>query len=92
MATTSRREVLKIAAFGAAGAALSPWQARAQAKSITLLHESSFIKTFDDFMQKTLAPEYEKATGIKVTYEFDQRRQPADPRHHRRSRPAPAPT
>ncbi len=33
-------------------------------------------------MQKTLAPAYEKETGVKVTYEIDQRRQPADPRQH----------
>ncbi|HYM71554.1 MAG TPA: extracellular solute-binding protein [Stellaceae bacterium] len=68
MTTASRRDFIKIAAAGAAGAAL-PWQAQAQAKAITLLHESSFIKTFDEFMKNTLAPEYEKQTGIKVNYE-----------------------
>lgn len=33
------------------------------------VRESSFIKAFDDFFVKTLSPEYEKVTGIKVTYE-----------------------
>ena len=35
-----------------------------------MLHESSFIKTFDEYMQKTLAPAYEKETGVKVVYEL----------------------
>src|SRR6476660_5371880 len=34
-----------------------------------LLHESSFIKTFDEYMQNTLAPAYEKETGVKIVYE-----------------------
>ena len=36
---------------------------------MTVVHESSFIQPFDDFFKKTLAPAYEKATGIKVDYE-----------------------
>ena len=36
---------------------------------MTVVHESSFIKGFDDFFVKTLSPEYEKLTGIKVGYE-----------------------
>jgi multiple sugar transport system substrate-binding protein len=70
MGTTSRRDVLKIAGMGAAAATLSPWAARAEGKTITLLHESSFIKTFDEYMQNTLAPAYEKQTGVKVVYEI----------------------
>jgi multiple sugar transport system substrate-binding protein len=70
MDTTSRRDVLKIAGMGAAGAALYPWAGRAEGKTITLLHESSFIKTFDEYMQNTLAPAYEKQTGVKVVYEI----------------------
>ena len=34
------------------------------------MHESSFIQTYDDFFKKTLVPEYQKATGIKVDYEL----------------------
>ena len=41
-----------------------------RAKSLTLIHENSFIKTFDAYFQKTLAPAYEKLTGIKVSYEL----------------------
>ena len=71
MSTASRRDFLKIAAAGAAGAASFRLGRRdAQAKAITLLHESSFIKTFDEYMQKTLAPAYEKETGVKVVYEI----------------------
>ena len=69
MGNSSRRDVLKIALAGAGAAAL-PWQARAEAKTLTLLHESSFIKVFDEYMQKTLAPAYEKETGVKIVYEI----------------------
>ena len=70
MDTTSRRGFLELAALGAVGAALGPRRASAQPKSLTFLHESSFIKTYDEYFQKTLAPAYEKETGVKVTYEL----------------------
>ena len=70
MSSRSRRDFLKIAVAGAAGAALAPGAARAADKSVTMLHESSFIKTFDEYMQKTLAPAYEKETGVKIVYEL----------------------
>src|SRR5216683_5180138 len=70
MDTTSRRGFLELAALGAMGAALGPRRASAQAKSLTFLHESSFIKTYDEHFQKVLAPAYEKETGVKVTYEL----------------------
>ena len=69
MSHSSRRDVLKIALAGAGAAAL-PWQAKADGKTLTMLHESSFIKTFDEFFQKTLAPAYEKETGVKIVYEI----------------------
>src|SRR6266853_4017454 len=69
MSKSSRRDFLRIAVAGAAGAALAP-PARAAGKTVTLLHESSFIKVFDEYMQKTLAPAYEKETGTKVVYEL----------------------
>jgi multiple sugar transport system substrate-binding protein len=65
----SRRQVLTLAAFGTLGA-IMPGRAGAQGKTLTVLHENSFIKTFDEYFQKTLAPAYEKATGIKVNYEL----------------------
>ena len=34
------------------------------------MHESSFIPAYDDYFKKTLVPEYEKATGIKVDYQL----------------------
>jgi multiple sugar transport system substrate-binding protein len=40
------------------------------AKTLSFLHETSFIPAFDDYFKQTLAPEYEKATGIKVDYEL----------------------
>ena len=70
MSSRSRRDFLKIAVAGAAGTALAPSIGRAADKSVTLLHESSFIKTFDEYMQKTLAPAYEKETGVKINYEL----------------------
>src|SRR5689334_1710321 len=70
MDVTSRRGFLQLAGLGAIGAAFAPHLAAAQAKSLTLLHESSFIKTFDEYMQKTLAPAYEKETGVKINYEL----------------------
>src|SRR5271165_7366361 len=70
MDVTSRRGFLKLAGLGAMGAAIGPREAAAEAKSLTFLHESSFIKTFDEYMQKTLAPAYEKETGVKINYEL----------------------
>ncbi|HEV2335852.1 MAG TPA: extracellular solute-binding protein [Stellaceae bacterium] len=70
MSGKSRRDFLKIAVAGAAGAALAPAAGRAAGKTVTMLHETSFIQTFDDYLQKTLAPAYEKETGVKVAYEL----------------------
>ena len=66
---TNRRGFLKIAAAGTAATVSRPLPAGAAEKTITILHESSFIKTFDEYVQKTLAPAYEKETGVKVVYE-----------------------
>ena len=65
MSGRSRRDFLKIAVAGAAGAALAPGAGRAAGKSVTLLHESSFIKVFDEYMQKTLAPPMRRRPGSK---------------------------
>src|SRR5947207_9858787 len=70
MGSTSQRDFLKIAVASAAGAALAPSAGRAADKTVTVLHESSFIKTFDEYMQNTLAPAYEKETGVKIAYEL----------------------
>ena len=56
---STRREFLTTALAGGA-AALAPRRVGAAPKSMTVVHESSFIKGFDDFFVKTLAPEYEK--------------------------------
>ncbi len=66
---TTRREFLTVSLAAAAGAALPSWPAAAAPKSMSVVHESSFIKAFDEFFVKTLAPEYEKLTGIKINYE-----------------------
>ncbi len=68
MSGRSRRDFLKIAVAGAAGAAFAPAAGRAAGKTVTLLDESSFTLTFDDYVQNTLAPAYEKETGVKVVY------------------------
>ena len=64
----------------------------AATRSLTLIHESSFIPPYDAFFKNKLASAYEKATGIKVELRRGKRRQPADPRHHARPRTAAAPT
>jgi multiple sugar transport system substrate-binding protein len=69
MSGTSRRDFLKITAAGAAGAALLPRAGLAADKTITILHESSFIPPFDDYIKNTLAQAYEKETGVKVVYD-----------------------
>jgi multiple sugar transport system substrate-binding protein len=66
---TTRREFLTVSLVTAAGAALAPRQAASAPKSMSVVRESSFIKAFDDYFAKTLAGEYEKATGIKIIYE-----------------------
>ena len=66
---SSRREFLTATLAATGAAALAPRWAAAQPKSMTVVHESSFIKPFDEFFVKTLSPEYEKLTKIKVNYE-----------------------
>lgn len=66
----SRRDFLKAAAAGSLGAAFSLTDAQAAAKTLTLMHENSFIKTYDEYMNKTLIPAYEKETGVKVKYDL----------------------
>ena len=65
---SSRREFLTMT-LAATGAALAPRRAGAAPKAMTVVRESSFIKPFDDYFAKTLLPEYEKLTGIKMSYE-----------------------
>ncbi len=66
---TTRREFITLTLSSLAGAALAPRSARSAPKSMSVVHESSFIKAFDEFFAKTLAPEYEKLSGIKINYE-----------------------
>ncbi len=66
---SSRREFLTATLAATGAAALAPRWAGAQPKAMTVVHESSFIKPFDEFFVKTLSPEYEKLTKIKVNYE-----------------------
>ncbi len=66
----SRRDVLKIAGLGGAGALLGANAGRAAGKTLSFMHESSFIPAYDEFMKKTLAAEYQKATGIDVDYQL----------------------
>ncbi len=65
----SRRDVLKISAFTAVGGLLGASRAAAAPKSLTMMHESSFIPAYDAYFKNTLASEYEKATGIKILYD-----------------------
>ena len=65
----SRRDVLKLTAYSTAGALLGAPAVRAQTKSLTMMHESSFVPPYDAFFKNKLAAAYEKLTGIKVNYE-----------------------
>jgi len=47
---TSRRRFLELAGLGAAAAAVGQRRAGAQSKSLTLLHETSFIPPFDEYV------------------------------------------
>lgn len=69
MSSTSRRDFIKMAAGSAAAATLAPSAGRTAGKTITMLHESSFIPPFDEYFKNTLAAQYEKETGVKVVYE-----------------------
>src|SRR5262249_22597320 len=65
----TRRGVLQRAAPGPpAGPRRAP-PGGAPERGPTTLPRSSFIKPFDEYVTNTLAPAYEKATGIKVNYE-----------------------
>ena len=70
MHATSRRRFLELAGLGAAAAAIGSRPAGAQGRSLTVLHESSFIKPSDEYFQNKLAPAYETETGVKVNYEL----------------------
>src|SRR5262245_45837591 len=59
MGSQSRRDFLKVTAAGAAGAAFLPAAGRGADKTVTMVHESSFIPPFDEFIKTTLAEEYE---------------------------------
>ena len=67
---SSRRDVLKISALAGIGTLVGGpgqfGQVRAAPKKLTLMHESSFIPPYDAYVKNTLAPAYEKLTGIKV--------------------------
>src|SRR4029077_18452413 len=65
----TRRDFLTVTAGALAGATLAARRAAAAPKAMTVVRESSFIKPFDDYFAKTLAMDYEKATGIKINYE-----------------------
>jgi multiple sugar transport system substrate-binding protein len=69
---TTRRSFLTGSLAAATSAALSSRPAAGTGKatkSLNTVRESSFIKAFDDFFVRTLAPEYEKLTGVKIGYE-----------------------
>src|SRR6201996_8195087 len=66
----SRRDVLRITALAGAGAMTGGAPGRAAPKAMTMMHESSFIPAYDAYFKNTIAPAYEKATGIKINYEL----------------------
>src|SRR5581483_2849518 len=75
-ASASRRSFLRVATAGAVASTVSapalwvPQRALAAPKSLTMMHESSFIPPFDAFFKGPLAAAYEKATGIKINYDI----------------------
>src|ERR1700679_2706145 len=65
----SRRDMLKISALSTVGGLLGSGHARSAPKSMTFMHESSFIPPYDNYIKTTMAQAYEKATGIKINYD-----------------------
>jgi multiple sugar transport system substrate-binding protein len=65
----TRRDAVKILAVAGTGGLLHSRPGQA-ATSITMMHESSFIKAYDEYFQKKIIPAYEKAAGVKVVYEI----------------------
>ena len=65
----SRRDVLKLTAAAGIGTLIGGGPVQAAPKKLTLMHESSFIPPYDAYVKNTLAPAYEKLTGIKVDYD-----------------------
>src|ERR1700682_4652678 len=70
LSAQSRRQFLKATAFGVAGAALGARPVSSAPKTMSIMHENSFIKTYDEYFQKTVIPAYEKLTGVKIKYEL----------------------
>src|ERR1700693_3143514 len=68
--TASRRDVLRLSALSPVGGLLGASPAHAAPKSMTFMHESSFIPPYDAYIKTTLAQAYEKATGIKINYDI----------------------
>jgi multiple sugar transport system substrate-binding protein len=64
----SRRNVLRLGAAGAVSSMISGRSAQAEAKKLTFLHDSSFIRDFDEYFKTKLATAYETETGIKIDY------------------------
>ncbi len=69
--SASRRELLRFTATGVLAAPMI-WTRRASAapKTLTFLHDSSFIRDYDAYFKKVLGPRYEKETGTKIDYEL----------------------
>ncbi|MCC6719336.1 MAG: extracellular solute-binding protein [Acetobacteraceae bacterium] len=66
----SRRDLFRLAAAAGVGGLGLPRGAAAAGVTLTFMHESSFIKAYDTYMQKTLVPAYEKESGNKLRYEL----------------------
>lgn len=64
----SRRDFLRLTAAGAIGSMVGVPAANAAPKTLTFLHDSSFIRDFDEYFKTKLATAYEKETGIKIDY------------------------
>jgi multiple sugar transport system substrate-binding protein len=71
---TSRRDFLRVAAAGAAGATIGagwrPRKATAKPEKITFIRESSYVKEFDEHFKNVLIPRYKQETGINLVYEI----------------------
>ena len=87
---STRREFLTSTLVGGAAAALAPRRAGAAPKSMSVVHESSFIKPFDDFFVKKLAAGVREAHGHQDHLRAGQRGQHAHPADdHRRDQVRP---
>ena len=87
----SRRDVLKLTALGAAGTLLGPAAARAPPKSLTMMHESSFIKPLRRLLREDARARVREGSPASRSATRRSAWAACSPGSPRSARPSPAP-